>query len=482
MIKAFIDVYNDIKTEILAKNPNLVLQPGSAINDIFINPESIELSKQTIIEDYVSRLQSLDEILASLNDQIYLALVAYSYGRTVDDITADLKTAINNHASNYDITKKPSTYASGIVYFGRDTILTISDGDKTVLRGTIVQAINGQQYQTTSDVIMYWSLGSTYFDPDLLLYVIPVPVQALTIGSAGNQIAQSINKIVSSVNGFIVVINKDEFSNGVDEETDEDLIGRIKLVYTGNNLGSRDGYKKLILEKTPITDVYVAYAGDPFMIRDLGYGGAIDIYILENNIIQTGETVSIVETYHNLIKQPVDSLVSITGHGGATYALEPNNIEIYEGSILANARIHWLTAPTTPYVITYNYNANVETVQNLVEQDVNRILAGKDKLVLIKQSIKVPIDISFLLSVFSGYTKSTVIDNIRTALTNYINVLKLGAKLEQSDVISKVTTIAGVDKVTLPMTKFNRTILTGVVDTINVEGREYIRLQNLNIS
>jgi len=486
MLKSFSQIYNDIKNKILERNKNISLHPNSTVNDIFITPQSVELVREIVIADYILRCQSLDLISEMLLDSEYLSLVAFAYGISVDDVRNDIKVILEKHASNFNLTRKGATSATGIIYYVRNNVLTISDGDKTILRGSIVSSTNGQRYEVQSDVTMFAAQGPNYFDPDLNAYSIPVPIKSVNVGIQANAPARTITKMETAVEGFDYVINKDEISNATDEETDETLIERIKLVYLGNNIGTKDGYKKIVLANSNISDVYVSYAGDKFMKRDEGYGGKIDLYILETNIVQQTEIVDTATEYYVLKKQPVDSLISITGHGGAPYLFEANSIEFYEGSIKANARIHWTdfasNPPTVPYTIKYNYNSNVEIIQNLLDKDEYKILAGSDPMVLVKQSIKVPIDISFSLRILSGYSKSSIIQDITNLLTAEISKLKLGESLQQSDIIDLVYTIEGVDSIILPMNKFNRSNLSNVVDTIEVEGREYIRLNNLVIT
>jgi len=485
MLRSFSQAYNDIKQKIIERNPDISVFPNSFPDDLFITPQSIENVRQTVIADYTLRSQSIDLILEMLSDNDYLSLVAFAYNISVTDIQNDLRTLLENHASNYSITRKQATFATGTVYYIRNNVLTLAEGDKSVLRGSIVTASNGQKYVVQADTIMYAASGPSYFDPDLNAYDIPVAVQALNVGTAANAPAQVINKMETAVDGFDYVINKDDISNANDIETDESLASRIKEVYLGNNVSTRDGYKKTVLTETLISDVYVAYAGDPFMIRDEGYGGKIDLYVLESNIIQQTEIVNTASEYYILQHQPVDSLISITGHGGAPYAFEPNIIGIYEGSIRAQAKIHWTdfgsNPPTVPYTVKYNYNSNVELVQALLDKDQYKVLAGSEPMLLVKQSIKVPIDIIFSITIVSG-SKASIIQDVITAITSLVDGLKLGESLQQSDVISTVYTISGVDSVVLPMTKFNRTSLTGIKDTIEAQGREYLRLSNIIVS
>jgi len=473
MLKTYSQAYAEVKQKILDRNKNININANSVINDVFIVPQSEEIVRQITIADYVQRLQSYELIQAMLLDTDYISLVAYAYGVSNDDILAEISTHIENLASNFDLTRKAAVRATGVVHYARYNALT---ADITILSGSLLTATSGQQYETLADVIMYLASSASYYDADLNAYAIPISVRAINAGVQGNASVNTVTTLTTPISGIDFVTNKTDIGNGADEETDTALLDRMKLVYSGNNVGTKDGYKKLVLNNTTVTDVYISGTGDEFMERDEHSGGKVDVYIMETQIETATEVVTVASQYYTFLQQPV---VTVTSVSSGSPLFEPNMNSNYEGSVLATARLHWTdfvnNPPTVPYTVVYTYNVNVQTVQALLDNEVNRIMFGTSDAVLAKQSIEVPVDVNFNISVFSGYSKASVAQEIITLITTNLSSRKLGQTLQQSDVIDWAYNIAGLDSVILPMTKFNRTSLTGVVDTISCEGREYIR-------
>ena len=469
-----------IKNKILDRNKEMgtVDQPGNAIGDIFVIPLANEIDKQRIINSFISRLQSLNEILLMLSDTDYLTNVANAYGILIADVETIIKEVIDEYALNVGTSREQPIYATGVVQYGRKTVLTPAEGDFIVYPGSIVETAAGIRYITTVQTTMYVDNASSYWNADLMLYVIDVPVIAEGVGSTGNTEAFGVINMSTAVAGFDTVTNKDAITGGYDEETNENLINRVKLSYLGNNRGSRYGIEKLIYDNTDITDLYVVMPGNAYSIRDEGTGGSIDVYIIDEkleSILETFNPPIPGDPYQILTKRPVSSVNSVSE---GTWAFEKDTLTINRGSIKSNDRIAFTVLPINPYTVSYLYNTNIELVQNLINKDENKVL-GAD--ILIKEATRIYIDISFVLNVLPGYSKAVVIANITQILNSNIQTLSLNTPLQQSDIVEWVYGVSGVDQIILPFTKFNRTSESTVVNTITVAPYEYIRLLNLNI-
>jgi phage-related baseplate assembly protein len=311
-------------------------------------------------------------------------------------------------------------------------------------------------------------------------------------------LAETVTTIVTSVTGFTTVLNTTPISGGRDTETDEELTARAKLVYTGNNVGTPDGIKQLILDNTTVSDVLVVSTGDPALSRADGVG-VVDVYLKEQNIQAAQETfTNFNDPLHPLSiipnKRPVVALTSVSS-GVAT--LEEDTTSVLAGSVKSKSRFDFSGgAPSFPVTISYLYDANVENAQRLVMQPENALLgsrsfndlvSGSDILaqtekVLIKTAKKVSIDLICTITTVSGISKATVIDNVKSALAAQINTLPLGSDVNQSDIIAIIETTEGVVSVNLPLLKFNLSNLTGVVDKIEIGPSQYPQLNTVIIS
>ena len=492
MLKTYNQVYSEVVATIKARNASISVNPGSVVNDIFVVPTSNQIVNDIIISDYIGRLQSLDQCLSMQADAAYLGLVAGAYNTSTDTITNDISSNIDKIGANFKQVRSQSTFATGVVSYCRSTPLTSSDDDIIIYSGSRVQSTSGETYVVTADAIMLASNGAAYYDAFFgNKWSISVSVMAVDVGTIGNCSVGAITFPVTQIAGIDYIYNKQAITNGLPAETDSQYVARLKLVYTGNNIGSQDGYKKLIVENTDISEVYVSGAQDKFMRRDEGYGGKVDVYVLEKQLTQHTESVAAASQYYAFIKQPVDiSSIVVSGHGSAKYVIESSVDPLFSGSIKDKIRIRWINyidnPPVVPYSVTYNYNSNVETAQALLDKSENRIVFGTEDAVLVKQSEEIPIDISITIAVLpSGYTKATVVQDVKTVITRNINSLTLGDSLQQSDIVAWAYTVPGVDQVHLPLQLFNKSSessVTPVVDEIFVNGNQYIRAENPIVS
>jgi len=452
--------------------------PKTVTHDLFLVPSATELTRQKIFTSFVSGLQSFDSISNMLQNESFLDQVAETFGVTITDVTSLIADALDKLAANYNITRRDAVAATGIVNFFRPNALSESELTKTIATGTIVYTNGGIEYKITTNV----SYSTYYYDPTMNMYVIDAPVECTTPGTVGNVPAGVITNISTPVEGFSSVTNKDPITNGIDIESTLDFAARLKYVITGSNVGTADGIANIILSNIPITDLIVVGPGDPMMTRDLGWGGKVDVYILEKSLVQTtwnfnynGEDITYIEG-----NRPVTATNITSSEGSFTFT--PDTTTDYKGSVKSKDYITWTTKPTPPYpkiiTLTYYYDKNIKDAQDLINQD--KYNTGAD--VLIKQSTEVPIDIIFELVVLAGYSKATVINEVTTILTQKIDSLKLGKSVEQADVIDWIYSVTGVDRIILPMTKFNRSSSTGTVNVITTSKNEYLRLSILKIS
>jgi uncharacterized phage protein gp47/JayE len=471
--------YNNLKNLILAERSDLTVLPKSVVSDTFLIPAATEWTRLNVLIAFVAGLQSFESILNMLTDETFLDSVAEALNLTIDDVRAIITGALDQLATNYNKTRKAAVTATGVVSFYRQNPLTSGETGNVISSGIEVYTNSGITYRVTSDV----PYTNIYYDPNYNVYMIDVPIQSQSPGSPGNTTEFTITNLRSAVSGFANVTNKLPVTNGLDQESNEDFANRMKAEISGNNWGTPNGIKSTVLQQFPhLSDLLVVSAGDPIMFRDSGWGGRPDVYLLERNwqlyslvVPYNGEQVTYIGG-----NRPISAGHSITSSEGEfTFYADSTSLEA--GSVRSRDYIVWIVKPVGPYpkdiTLTYFYDKNVTDVQTFLTSDDRN--TGAD--ILTKQSTEILVDVFFELVIFPGYTFATVVDNIRTVLVNFIDGFLLGTSLEQSDVINQIYTVEGVDRVVLPMSKFNRAELTGAVDRVVANKNEYIRLNVLSV-
>jgi len=473
------EVYLALKASILDSR-NLDVTPKSVISDLFLVPTATEVTKLKILVSLVAGLQSFESIKNTIANTEFLTQVAEALDVTVDQVRIIISGTLDKLAANYNKTRKAAMASTGIANLYRPDIPDPGELATLVPLGTIVTTAAGITYSTTQAV----PYSNFYYSGTLGAYVLDVPIECTTVGTIGNIPVEAIVILSTPVPNWGNVTNFTEITNGLDIESDTNFASRMELEIAGNNVGTKKGIESVLLQTFPqVSDLITVGAGDPAMTRDLGWGGKVDIYILEKSYIlfawsfnYNGE-----DTTFATGLRPISATSAISPSEG-TLTFTRDTTSVYKDSTQSKDFFSWSVKPAGPYpktiTISYYYDKNVVDVQDFMAQDAYN--TGAD--VLVKQSTEVPIDILCDVTTLTGYSKDTVKTDILNVLTTNIDSLRLGQDLQQSDVISWITSVTGVDKVSLPLTKFNRHSLTGNVDTITASKNEYIRLSILQIA
>jgi hypothetical protein len=485
-------VYNELKAKLLSIRRDIAVNPGGVVSDTFLTPTSFIINKQRVELGYGEILQTLFTIQLLLQDEDALQEIANVELKSVDDVKDDVSNFIDKIGLNYGLSRFPATFATGIVYMGRNELLT---ANITIPASNIVKTLDNKEYSVTSTVIMT-SPGSGYYDVDYHRYLIAVNVEATTAGTDGNTVSGTITQFVNNISGLNYVTNKDSITSGQDEETDDQFIERIKIKLSGNNFGSLDGYKSLIMDNfRTIKDVIVIPAGDSLMLRDNGSGGMVDIYVLTDDV-----SISIVSSFPTtnhiidgsgyravyLPLEPVDENIVITAP--ATGVLYKDTGEL-KGSYAEKSFVYFTSTPSGSFNITYNYFSIIKQIQDFINLSQYAILGNTIKqnnsvedIALVKMAIKKLVNISATITILPGFDSAIVIADCEDNINNYIADLGLGDNLAQSDIVGILETTEGVDNINLPLNIFNFVDeIESEVDDLIVEKNEYIRLESLQI-
>jgi hypothetical protein len=126
--------------------------------------------------------------------------------------------------------------------------------------------------------------------------------------------------------------------------------------------------------------------------------------------------------------------------------------------------------------ITFNHNKLINDA-TLVIEDVRPITAD----VLIKEAIARDIDANIKIVLLPEYVnqEQTVIENARDSITAFLNANSLGTTVDASDLVNRLYSVAGVDRVKIVSFGFTG---EGNVLSVTAERNEYLRAGTVTIA
>lgn len=448
--------------------------PPSAIADIFVNPAVQILSFLDAKGDLANVKQTIDDIVYTLANTDEIESYATALNESIDTISAVLSRALEDIASNYGLTRRAAASSRGTVLLLRSSVpitnIQIVSGKRVFAPAT------NQEYKITETLTITPSMMT--YNSDLGYFTYPVTVESVNEGLITVAAVGQIIKVRDGITGITGVTNTQPVVGGRDIESDANFADRIKTVLSSNNIGTKSGYRLLILSENDVKDATVVGAGDPLMVRDIGDGGAIDIYIANPIPVSVTETTSSTNVSSNTFypsRQPIiDDVSTIVVSGFAPSSVTINkDISVYAGSIRARDNIVFdISIPIGTVTITYQVNDLVSREQVFIDDPTRKIL-GAD--LLIKEAILTPIDVIVRIATLSNYNSATIKTNVETVITQYLSTFNIGQSLEQSDIIRIITNVNGVDRVDLPLIKFDKEDNSGVQNIITAEANEALR-------
>jgi len=450
-----------LKGIILSLNPNLDTEYG-AINDLVINPFS------TILSEVDSEIERLKAIL------------------DLDNYSLMTDSEFNGLLSNYLFKLLSGERARGYVYFQAYDIIS----DITIPRGFPVATQNdfGSRlvFYTIEEKTIPVDQKSLYFNPSEGVYEVAVQVECFSVGSIGRVPSGVISVMMRSLTGIDKVINKEAFSGGLDIETREDAVRRIKLFL--NSVGRTNLKSGLLLNALRFVD-----DASVFTYEDTGYSrgdvGGVDLFVIGEDI-RTGRDYFRVGYYYiediskNIVKyfdrSPVKEIVKVQlgSDDKTSWFSVKKDVGVYSGSIRGRDALY-IDDPShldgyfgqSGYV-DYKYNYGIKYLQDKLDSADYKSF-GVD--LLVREASIVYVYIKFTLYVLSGFDKLSVSDIVRSRVLDYVNTLNLGYNLEMADLIYVVRGVAGVDNVVF--SDFRTTSeSSGTVHDIKINKSQYIRI------
>lgn len=304
------DITQSYISNILARNNEVSVIPGSYVRDIFIEPFSSEGERLYFVQDFIERCQSFLTLLRldDLNDDgvsdpvatsPYKRALGIALGVTSEStIQALIDDRFDRLASNYNVTRQGSLAAVGSIIFATTVEPT---ADVIFPAGTLISTTNlnpAQNFATTEAVTFPFAQRSSFFNFREKRWEIEAPIEALIAGEAGNVSAGRIGRLIGGPSGWRA-FNSEPTVFGRDEESNRSLSERAILALSSVDAGTASGYLSTALGTPGVSRATVVKSGDRLMQRDYDdvrnkhIGGKVDVWIQGNRPRTITETFAL---------------------------------------------------------------------------------------------------------------------------------------------------------------------------------------------
>ena len=318
---------------IFRSNPQVRVDPGAPLRDLYIDPFSSEAERIRFIVDFLHRAQSFSTLLQiddpqSTGESVPVAQSSYKLAlkkafflNSDSETQAVIDRAFEALASNYGVFRLSGAFARGEATFYTTKRPTTT---LPVPLGSLVSG-GSRRFRTTSPSSIPLTNLASFYNPVSKRYLVRVPLQATAVGSAGNVGRGQILKIVSALSG-LSVINEAAMFGGTNQETNRQLAERAQNALASVDAGTRRGYLQTAAGVPGVIQALVVQAGNSLMQRDLDEnyihrGGKVDVWIQGENLATVTDTFAF--TYQiaqnvqfevvdltNLIFRAVDPMLS----------------------------------------------------------------------------------------------------------------------------------------------------------------------------
>lgn len=308
-------------SDIQRTTPEIALQPGAVIRDVFVDPFSQEAVRLRFLVDFMHRSQSFDTLLAvdgvdangnptPVTQSAYkTALQAAFQLSRPNDAQFIIDQTFNQLAAREGVTRLPGKKARGIVTFYTRNTPTRT---LTIPLGTQVSSGNAI-FLTTQQARIPIENFAAYYNPTTGLYSIDVIVEAQSTGTIGNVSRGQINTILSNVPG-LAVTNQNRTFGGEAQETNLALATRARGALSAVDTGTEQGIRQVAANQAGVEEAIIVEAGNPLMQRDFDpthevhVGGKADVWLRGNVSAQVTDTFAFV------FKEAFDVQFQLTGN------------------------------------------------------------------------------------------------------------------------------------------------------------------------
>ena len=304
------DILLSMGSRLTTLNRGANLVSGSVYRDL-LEPVSEEIANSYIVQDFISRSQTMDGLLQlddangdGVSDPVSSSPAKKKLQSALyisNDVVFQnlLDSAFDKNASNFDITRLPPTYSVGQVVFYVNSVPTeglyVNDGAQLIARDSTG---NPLRFMVLGDKFLYYGERDRYYSSQNKRYEITCDIKALVTGENGNVQAGAITTIASGADARWKLTNPVPLQGGTYTESNNSLANRAKLAISGLDTGTEGGYLLSTVSVPGVRFAKVVKSGDPLMYRDVGsstgahVGGKVDVYVQGNTSYQWQETIA----------------------------------------------------------------------------------------------------------------------------------------------------------------------------------------------
>jgi hypothetical protein len=390
-----------------AEYPELDIRKGTAINELMINFAALGYA---LIYEEITKIEEklyLKDILASPTD--------------IDS------SMIDGIISNFYITRSPGAKSKGMIkiVFSESRDYYIPDASSFVLESKNYLYYTTSAHDITTDDLLYDSVNDQYY------YLLEV--EAENIGPEyflESEMALEPQVLTGYIESAEVY---EDFAQGVNQETDQSLLDRVKDNLSNRGLFSHQSIEATLREAFPaIRQVTVAGYNDHelqrgYNISGIKTGGKVDVYVrdpvdghLQGVIEATSDASGVIDipsAYCPILRVKNVAQKSNPGLEYENFTLTSTS-DVHER--FSSEETLQLTVPAdliaTPVLISVDYAPGIQDVQTFVDDDDNRYVMA-DILVKTYMPCFVEIGISYR----TGVIGTDMADTIKSTLLEYIN-------------------------------------------------------------
>ena len=293
--------------------------------------------------------------------------------------------------------------------------------------------------------------------------------QAVDPGAQYRAASGLVTKLVSSIADIEGVTNESAISGGEESESIINRLQRVSDKFQGRDLGPTSGITSFISIYT--RDINIVGANDPLMERDESLGGAIDIYVIGEELetatdevtitqagLDLGTNVNYTSTGLTLSNQPVSSITNFLKNGSVVspsyYTLQKDTGVLKKSTQSVDkitltstglANIGYFAADDE-LKVTYLYNAFLTTIEDDLNSTTNHF---QNRDYLLREMNGVTVNVSLRFKEVDGQDFDTVSAGAQNAAVSFIDSIKTGGSVELADVIAVVKNYTGVDNIDL---------------------------------
>ncbi len=425
----------EVLIDVLNQNaPTVMTKTGSVVRELVIRPIAYLYAWAT----------------SNIANTIYKASVEYlSTSQLTDNPVADAV------ASNYFVTRNEGTGAKGLITLTLNrNFLSIAKGSSFDVAGTVV--VTPDAYIAASEIPADVLDGVVYLQCVALgtQYVVNVPVVATTVGAleipAGAEVTV---KFPSSVIQGAQLTSA--ITGGSDTETDASMMRRAEYNTASSGIGTYYGLLKK-LNKAPVTvyglSVLAGEDSPVFRARynnlNINPGGFVDCYVrtaIQPAVISKSITCTLNDGKYEASISDTDiagafAVKSILVAGSYVNSFEvsfeaSDDYNTAEGARLSVAQIINISfdesdtdgsGATIQASVTLIYIPNIATLQTYMDSD-SECFIGQN--IQVKASVPVTVGVTCALDYADATVTDVVLNNLKKAISDYINSLEVGTSI-----------------------------------------------------